>query len=340
MGTITDSVLSGGSNLIETNGCIGYVGVYEGLMLPALERNLSTDENGFVHVTLDIIYTEAEAFAVLTIGDPTETYNSEIIFYGEFTPVIADVSSENAKRAKAEKTRNIEEPSVPRINASPKYQGSSSTYMGSHKAGELSVVHADELSNQGVMTTSAKVNSQSASVKSYLSGDMGYGSLVSLVYPDDFKISMCGYDNYLHAVTNSYLPQEGFTTATIPLPVYGGPVIGLQFISINVTMSSTTVTRSRYTNSSPSDNNRLAWEMYKLHGWNASDYDGDYSTGTGMAATASYTYEGDMSSSFSRSMYFTGQIRYEYWVTIMGTMTALHLSTSTMGRMTSVTIFP
>ena len=59
-----------------------------------------------------------------------------------------------------------------------------------------------------------------------------------------------------------------------------------------------------------------------------------------MAATASYTYEGDMSSSFSRSMYFTGQIRYEYWVTIMGTMTALHLSTSTMGRMTSVTIFP
>ena len=146
-------------------------------------------------------------------------------------------------------------------------------------------------------------------------------------------------DEIMHAVTNSYLPQNNSTSATIDIPVYA-PIIGLQFISYNIIMSSTTVTPSRYSNSSPHPNNILTWNIYRQNGWNPWDYDGSHSTSTGMTVQATYTYEGNVLGVITRSLTSTGSIRYEYLHEINGSYQTLHMSTSTMNLLTTLLMYP
>ena len=122
--------------------------------------------------------------------------------------------------------------------------------------------------------------------------------------------------------------------------MYGGSVIGLQFVSFDVTMSSTTVSTSKYSSSSPHQNNKLSWEIYRRNGWNPDTFDGGYATESGMTVASTYTYEGNVTSNVTRSMTATGSIRYEYWIMIMGNLSSYHLSTDTMSKTTNVTICP
>lgn len=230
--------------------------------------------------------------------------------------------------------------SVAAVDGTCKYQGYDTVYLGNKMAGVLSVFHADELRNQGNMSTYVKVNTKSSLVESYIEDDLGFGSYTMMAYPDTFNISICGNNNNLHAVTNSYTPQNNSTSATISIPVYGGSVIGLQFVSFDVTMSSTTVTTSKYSSSSPHQNNKLSWEIYRRNGWNPDTFDGGYATESGMTVASTYTYEGNVTSNVTRSMTATGSIRYEYWIMIMGNLSSYHLSTDTMSKTTNVTICP
>ena len=169
---------------------------------------------------------------------------------------------------------------------------------------------------------------------------MGFGSYTIAAYPDTFNISICGNNNNLHAVTNSYIPQNNSKSATINIPVYGGSVVGLQFVPFKVTMSSTTVTTSRYSSSSQHPNNKLSWKIYQKHGWNPSTFDGGYSSKAGMTVASTYTYEGNVKANVKRSMTATGSIRYEYWIMIMGNLSSYHLQTGRMSKTTNVTIRP
>lgn len=342
--TENTAVLSGTVDEIETTSGIGYVGVYEGFISPVQGRTLALNENGQLPLIADITFNDSDIWVVLTLGYATETMVPDILFYGDYSNQIADISNINATRSleEAQLRQAIEHESVTTtaVDGTCKYQGYATVYLGSKMAGVLSVFHADELKNQGNMTTYVKVNTKSSLVENYVEDDLDYGSNALTAYPDTFNISLCGNNNDFHAVTNSYTPQNNTTSATISIPVYGGSVVGLQFVSYDVIMSSTTVTTSKYSSSSPHQNNKLSWEIYRRNGWNPDTFDGGYATETSMTVAATYTYEGNVTSNVTRSMTATGSIRYEYWIMIAGNMTSHHLTTGTMTKTTSVTICP
>lgn len=343
-GTVNTAVLDGIYNEVSSANSVGYVGVYEGFISPIQNRTLALSADGKLPIIADITFTDSDVFAVLTLGYATETKNPDILFYGDYSTQIANISSTNAARSleeaqikQADESRTLTPMAV---DGTCKYQGYNAVYFGSKMVGVLSVFHADELRNQGNMSTYVKVNTKSSLVKSYIRDDLGFGSYTVTAYPDTFNISICGNNNNLHAVTNSYTPQNKSTSATVSIPVYGGSVIGLQFVSFDVKMSSTTVTTSKYSSSSPHQNNKILWEIYRKNGWNPDTYDGDYATKSGMTVASTYTYEGNVTSNITRSMTATGSIRYEYWIMILGNLTSYHLTTSTMSKTTNVTICP
>jgi len=344
-GTINTAVLIGSFETINTIDGKGYVGVYEGFISPLKGKDLALNENGQLPIIADITFTDSEIFAVLTLGYANEKYNPDIVFWGDYSTQLANISREKATRSleEAQLQNDIENNSASNataVNGTCKYQGYSTVYLGNKMAGVLSVFHADELRNQGNMSTYVKVNTKSNLVESYIRDDLGFGSYTMMAYPDTFNISVCGNNNNFHAVINSYTPQNNSTSATITIPVYGGSVIGLQFVSFDITMSSTTVTASKYSSSSQHQNNKLSWNIYRRNGWNPDTFDGGYMTESGMVVQSTYTYEGNVSSNISRSMTSKGSIRYEYWVMIMGNLSSYHLTTDSMSKTTYVTICP
>lgn len=346
---IRETTLKGTYNTIDSNNVSGYVAVYEGFISPIPNHQFGLTQDEMLPIIADVTFSDNDMFAVLTIGYATEQYNPYVFYYGDFTDSIKLISEENAKSKLtesrirqlqdiAESEEQSEEDPL-RIDATCKYKGTTAAYMGSHKAGVLSVFHADEMINTGVMSTYVKVNTKSANVQDYLEDDLGFGSSIVTVYPDTFNISINGNHNNMHAVTNSYLPQNNSTSATIDIPVYA-PIIGLQFVSYNIIMSSTTVTPSKYSNSSPHPNNILTWNIYRQNGWNPWDYDGSHSTSTGMTVQATYTYAGNVLGVITRSLTSTGSIRYEYLHEINGSYQTLHISTSTMNLLTTLLMYP
>lgn len=341
---IRETTLYGTYNTIETNNELGYIAVYEGEILPIPNCEYSLAEDEKVPIIVDVTFSDKDMFAVLTLGFATDNYNPNIMFFGNFTDEIKRISKKYAdtkmpKFGSANQPDTYESNDDPlRIDATCKYKGTNEVYMGSHKAGALSVFHADEMENTGNMSVYAKVNTKSANVKDYLENDLGFSS-IAVVYPDTFNISICGNHNNMHAVTNSYLPQNNSTSATISIPAYL-PVIGLQFIPYSIIMSSTTITPSKYSDSSIHLNNRLTWNIYRQNGWNPWDFDGSHSTSTGMTVQSTYTYEGNVLGVITRSMTSTGSIRYEYWIDISGFNQAIHISTSTMNLLTTLLMYP
>lgn len=342
-GVTSTSILDGTYNEIHLADRTGYVGVYEGFISP-ISGSSTVNTNEKKPIIADITFTDSDIFAVLTLGYANETMNPEILFYGDYTTNIATISNTDATQSleEVQKKQIVENETISplAVDGECKYQGYDIVNLGSHLAGVLSVYHANELKNQGVMSTYVKVNTRSDLVKEYIEDDLGFGSYTVTTYPDTFNISICGNNNNLHAITNSYLPQNNTTSATISIPYYAGSVIGVQFFPIEITMSSTTVTPSRYSSSSQHPNNKLSWEIYKRNGWSSTTFDGGLGSKTGMTVASSYTYEGNVASNISRSMTSTASIRYEYWIMIMDNLSKYHLSTGNMSKTTTVTICP
>ena len=161
-----------------------------------------------------------------------------------------------------------------------------------------------------------------------------------IAYADKFSISICGNNGIIHAVANTYVPQNSETHTTLQIPVYLGSVLGVQLIPYQITTSSTIVTVSRYPSNSQHPNNRVTWQIYKMNGWNSWEFEGDYTSQNGMTGASNYTVEGNITGSNVYCMYSTGSIRYEYWVMINGNSMCYHISTGTLSKTTFVTIRP
>lgn len=322
--------------VICDDGIIGYVGTYEGTLLDGTS------------IIADVVYDSNDIFAAITLG-PLTTDSFDLTLYGAFTDSLKEISTKYSSdimtyRESALTPINSEDDLTPApfVQGETVYQGSdlanaddNSTYM----VGQTSFYFAEELRNQGVMSVYAKVNTKCSRVEDYLIDVEGFrDSLV--VYPDTFNISICGNNADLHAIENTYLPKDGSTSATITIPIYGGPVVGLQFISFKTKMSSTDVTTSRYSSSSPYPNNKVSWDIYKKYGWTPTDTDGSPSTDTGMVASADYTYGGNISTSRTTSMTAKTSIRYEYQYTFGGSPMVLHLTTDEMSVTASLKIVP
>lgn len=339
------SVMTGTYNQVIDNGENGYIGVYEGVLPVIPGTDLALTSENTTPVIADITFSNSEMFVGLTLGYAADKKPS-ILFFGEFTETLSNFAAINysnlTEKREIEKTKDdfcLNSDQL-RADGTCRLKGYTSVNMGTNAAGGLSVFHANELKNQGLMSIYVKVNTNSNNVLSYIQNELGFGSSAVATYADTFNVSICGEHNNFHAVTNSYSPQNNSTSSIISIPVYLGSVLGVQFVSFNVTMSTTTVTPSRYSSSSPHPNNMLTWYIYKNFGWNPSDFDGDYTTSKGMTVASSYMYEGTVLGSLSRSVGSTGSIRYEYWAYIGMTQYQLHLTTGTMSTTTYVTVIP
>lgn len=336
------STLHGTYDEVQAGSINGYIGVYEGLVM-AVDESTETLVDTATPIIADITFNESEMFVALTLGYAAETTKPIILFFGEISEDIAATSNAyatqtlNAAQAHAQEEYST---SATSVDATCRLQGYTYDKMGTHMCGVLSIFHANELRNQNSMTTYVKVNTKSDLVEDYIEDDLGFGEDTLFACADTFNISICGNHDDFHAVVNSYSPQDSATTSTIYVPVYGGDVIGLQIFSFETTMSKTTVTPSKYSSDSGHPNNKLSWYMYKKNGWNPDTFDGGYLTEKGMAVSAYYTYEGNVTSNLSRTMTATASIRYEYWVMVVDTLYSFHLTTDTMSVTSSVTICP
>ncbi len=218
--------LKGTIEEVPANSLIGYVGVFEGFIDNG-DIIFSQSGKSQLPIIANVTFTDSEMFAALTIGYADEINTPTIIFYGDFTKDIATISTtyaENAMRAHVEENalRYDQAPGIAAVAGETVLMGTASATLSSYEAGRLSVFHAQELLNQGVMSTYVKVNTKSSNVLSYVKNVLGYGGRALVAFPDAFNISMCGNDNNLHAIANSYLPQNNVTKTTLDIPVYLG----------------------------------------------------------------------------------------------------------------------
>ncbi len=332
--------LEGNCKEVATERCIGYVATYEGAIDFATEE-YELDNDKMLPIIIDVVFSKEDMFLVVTIGCASESKRPDIAYYGDFTEDIGNISQKNAESVlKEKKVDTGHKYTSTRVNGICKYQGSSTINVGSYTAGSISVFHADELRNQGNMSTYVKINTNCYNIEDYLNNDMGYGGKVHIAYADKFSISICGNNGIIHAVGNTYVPQNSETNTTLQIPVYLGSVLGVQLIPYQITTSSTIVTVSRYPSNSQHPNNRVTWQIYKMNGWNPWEFEGDYTSQNGMTGASNYTVEGNITGSNVYCMYSTGSIRYEYWVMINGKSMSYHISTGTLSKTTYVMIKP
>ena len=318
-GSIRKVTLSGDYERIATENETGYIGVYNGFIPTISSRNLCISKDGLLPVTANIVFTNHEMKASLTLGYAGENIDPDILYYGDDTETLNAILCAKIERKLMKETTRDDIggddgggiPS-PTVDGTCRYKGSANGYQQSYLVSNLSVFHANELRNQGLMSVYAKLNTSSASVLNYIKNHLRFDTAI-LVYPEQFSISICGNHNDFHAVTNSYTPQNNSTSAPLNIPFYLGSTLGVQWITLNITMTSTTVTPSRYSSDSPHPNNRLTWDIYKRNGWSPTEMDGNYTTSKGMTAAASYTYEGNVNSVLARSLTSTGTICYEFY---------------------------
>lgn len=336
-----NAILKGICNEVNAEETSGFVGVYEGSLIPVRNGDFISEQSANIPIIADITFTNTEMFAILTLGYVTSTEKPVILFLGDFTESIAQVSTIHAERSLAEvKVRNSETEMITpmSVDGTCKYQESEAAYAGNYMVGVLSIFHADELKNQGNMSTYAKVNTRTYDMEKYIEEDIGLNAIS--VYADRFDVSICGNHNSFHAVTNSYLPQDGSTSETINIPVYLGSVIGLQLIPFELEMTSTTVSTSKYSSTSPHPNNKITWSISKLTGWNSDTFDGGYGTEKGMTVASTFTYEDNVTSDISQSMSATAVIRFQYVTMVAGKLVTHHLSSETMSLTSNITICP
>lgn len=94
-GTTSTADLDGTYNEISLADAAGYIGVYEGFISPT-QNNSSINADEKMPIIADITFTDSDIFSVLTIGYADETRNPNILFYGDYTKEIAEISKVNA----------------------------------------------------------------------------------------------------------------------------------------------------------------------------------------------------------------------------------------------------
>ncbi len=332
------ATLNGESNEVITKEANGFIGVYEGSLI------VGNDNDTLLPVIVDVIYSEKEVFAVLTI-DWQEDYSYPLIWiYGELTDTLSTISNEYLRKTNAELQKEDSkktEFTSTRLDATCRYKGSTQTNLNGYHLGTLSVYHANELGNQNSMPTYVKINTNTNQARSYITNVLGYTGNYIPVYADKVEITICGNHNELHMGTNAYNPQSGVTSYSITVPAYLGSYVGFQFLTFNLTLGSVTVTFAPYSNTSLHPNNIVSWVITRTGGITSPDLNGNHTTYTGLTVSADYRYDGNVSGLNIRSFTSSGRIRYVYTVlNELGNGIMLHFSTNTMSKLTYVNIVP
>lgn len=342
--------LAGDERYVTTGNTKGWVGVFEGYMIPesgdGLEKKMGTE----IPVLIDITRSSnGENFAGITLGTLGSDFIPELYIFGSMTEAISTLSCFENQDLSGENElspANTSLSSTAAVDAELLLQGYDTSSNSGYTFGMLSIFHAAEARNGGNSTLYVKVNSNSDDVENYLINVSKVDrELFSYVVPDQIEIMMRSTSASFHNVTNSYNLQNAETTLDLTIPVYLGQTLGIQTIPLSVVTSSTQVTSSRYPSSSPYTDNQLSWKFYSNSGFSSTDIDGDYESETGMAVYATYTNESNVNKPENVEMYYTGSIRYKYmlWDVNQGSAPVpyyLHISSGTIEDYSDITIIP
>lgn len=346
------AILHGETEEIAVDGdMFGYVGVFEGV-LSSLENTEA------LPVIADVTFTQDELFVALTIGTVTETTNPIIKFYGNLSEELGKIATKNSELhmqvgATTEicASENYENDTVPDMGILPaaydtsiKYQASSKVNLGSYVCGRLSLFHPDYAGSSGNTIVHAKVNTDSSGVLNYLQQELGYNDVNLAGYalsaqPNRFEISVAGEHEYFANIPNSFVPQNSVTSFPIMIPFYAGSVLGFQTITVNCVTSKTTVTTEKYNSASQADN-VINWDMSKVGGWESTEFDGDYTTNTGMSVNVGYSIHGNIQNNMSEVISATTRIRYEYFLQSPTAVVAMNINTPSLTVDSIVTFVP
>lgn len=296
-------ILKGEVNEITENG---FVGIFEGTI----------NEN--TPVLSNLTYTEEEIFMTLTIGY-LGTEEFETAFFGIDSNTINEIDNLNAQKfinqqKKIEENDNLNKTNIyddinlQAIDASTRYQGGRTLNLGGLKAIELSIYHANELKNQNSMKISAKVNTQSTNIASYLKNNVYTTATAVVPQPDKFTISILGNNSTFDIIGNSCTPASGVNSFTMYIPYYTATT-GFGTFGVPIKTSSTSITTSKEGGASYA--NKAQWELSKnLGGWPAANFNGDKGTKTGMAVTLDMHHSGTMTSSLKKPISCTTKVRF------------------------------
>lgn len=203
--------------------------------------------------------------------------------------------------------------------------------------GSLSLFHASELGNQNSMSVFAKVNSNRSNANTYARNYFGLNSNhVSVAYPTRVNVALNANDPVLHVDGENYSPKNSKQTITVSIPyVVGNKVEFYPYSMLVSSISASTSGTGIY------NNQRISWSILKPNG--IGDMDGSYASQKGLTTSASYKYEGNISSNKTATITLSGTITYTIFVedSINETMTSYSFTTANNRWCTGmVTILP
>ena len=348
-GSPYSAILHGETTEITVDDSLsGYVSVFEGVLISTAEDQNSED----IPVIADVTFTQDELFVALTAGEATETANPIIKFYGILSEELGRIATKNSEQhmQNASTTEIITDEELENgiapaaYDTSIKYQADTNGRLGSYICAKLSLFHPDYAGSSGNAYVHAKVNTDSTGVLNYLRLSLGYNNVNGKGYalsaaPNRFEISVEGQDDSFAIIPNAYVPQDEVTSFPLVIPVYAGPKIGFQTVTVNCITSSTLADTDKY-NSSCTYDNVVRWDMSKDDGWESDEFDGSYSTDTGMSVYVGYSIHGNIQTNTTETIGATARIRYEYYVQSPTAVVAMNINTPTISVDAPITLIP
>lgn len=160
------------------------------------------------------------------------------------------------------------------------------------------------------MTTYVKVNTDMHELLNYIVFGLDYtlGSS-SGQYPIGVDISLSATPGMV-VKTNSYTPTNNQTSISFELPVWYDALLGFITIPLSIETSSTTV--SVFKSGSSTTNNNISWSMRKMGGW-GDTLDGDDASSTrGISTEVQLGFKGTIPQQTVKSISGNVSITYQY----------------------------
>lgn len=342
--------LNGNTYNFQVNGAAekigkGYQGIYQGVL--AIEKSDKSlldsvpDGRDNALVNLDVTIANDALFFTMVIGVISEDTTPIVKSYGEYTEEIRQINKIYMQKVESEKlvesgSSNLT--ATPRIDATIKYKAGITIYDNANRSlGSLSLFHASELGNQNSMSVFAKVNSNRSNANTYARNYFGLNSNhVSVAYPTRVNVALNANDPVLHVDGENYSPKNSKQTITVNIPyVVGNKVEFYPYSMLVSSISASTSGTGIY------NNQRISWSILKPNG--IGDMDGSYASQKGLTTSASYKYEGNISSNKTATITLSGTITYTIFVedSINETTTSYSFTTANNRWCTGmVTILP
>ena len=332
--------LTGSAESVNVENNHGYVGVYEGL----IKNNQSE-----LWVIADVVFTDEEAFSLLTIQTSQGDY-PQLAYFGELTGSLGAISSaysekllETLQRETAVENQlnklsyPLDNSNTRAVDAEIREQLVLPIRIEQTEVGELSIYHANELRNQSSTPIRMRINTDTYAMVDYLEESIGIDNEIFTAFADKVYFTVEAFSDNMQTSTSSCSPASGSRKTEIPIPYYDLINDEWTYGTFEIARYSCEIETDAYSDDSYGIN-AVSWTLTNTNGWPASNTDGSSTSRTGLGVCAEYGYNGTLSSDTVVVMEFRGKIRYMY-ISMLGSDTFTgHLTTKEAKNWTAIDI--